>query len=220
MHEGPIRREHYLKILHGLKDKPLVKIITGIRRCGKSTLMEMFISDLRKSGIPDENIMHMNFEDKQNVHITDWNTLLNEVTAKIELKKGTYLFFDEIQDVTGWEKAINTMRYSGADIYITGSSSKMLVSDFSTYLSGRYAKMEAYPLSFREYIDFIGGRKEDREQHLSEYLINGGMPLAVLERENEKNVSMILSSAFETVFIRDVVEKNKIMDVPTVRNIM
>jgi predicted AAA+ superfamily ATPase len=219
MPEMPIRRERYLKIMNGLKDKPLVKIITGIRRCGKSTLMEMFISDLKKSGIPDQNILHMNFEDKHNTHIKDADALMKEVTAKIEPERGTYLFFDEIQDVTGWERAINSMRYSGADVYITGSNAKLLVSDFSTYLSGRYVKIEVYPLSFREYIDFAGKEKGNTEQYLSEYMINGGMPLAVLERENGTNADMILSAAFETVFIKDVVEKNRIMDVPAIRNI-
>jgi len=218
MSEKPIPRGHYLKMLHAARDKPLVKIITGIRRCGKSTLVEMFISDLKESGVPDEKILHMNFEDKDYINITDWNTLLKEVTDRVELKKGTYLFFDEIQEVTGWEKAVNSMRYSGTDVYITGSNSKLLSSDYSTYLSGRYFEMEVYPLSFREYLTFVD-RPEDRERHLSEYMMNGGMPLAVLERKNGTNADKILSAIFETAFIKDVVERNKIMDVPAIRNI-
>ena len=219
MSEVLIRREHYLKILHGFKDKPLVKIITGIRRCGKSTLMEMFIADLITDGVSDKNILHMNFEDRNFIHIRDGDTLLKTVTGAIELKKGTYLFFDEIQDVSGWERAINSMRYAGADVYITGSNAKLLVSDFSTYLSGRYVEIETYPLSFREYVDFIGSGKESPDQMLLEYMIRGGLPQAVLEGKNETNRGAILSATFETVFIKDVVEKNKIMDVAAIRNI-
>ncbi|MCL2890904.1 MAG: AAA family ATPase, partial [Methanomassiliicoccaceae archaeon] len=121
MQDTIVRRDHYLNIMREFKDEPLVKIITGIRRCGKSTLMEMFVSDLKENGVPEKSVIHMNFEDHENSHITDNDMLLNEVKSKVELKKGTYLFFDEIQDIIGWEKAINSMRYSGADVYITGS---------------------------------------------------------------------------------------------------
>jgi predicted AAA+ superfamily ATPase len=219
MPETPIRREHYLKILNDSKDKPLVKIITGIRRCGKSTLMEMFITDLKKDGVPDKNILHMNFEDRENAQIKDGDTLLKMVADTVELKKGSYLFFDEIQGVVGWEKAINSMRYSGADVYITGSNAKLLASDFSTYLSGRYIEVEMYPLSFREYIDFVGGEGKNPDQLLLEYMINGGLPQAVLEGGNGTIADRVVSATFETVFIKDVVERNRIMDVVAIRNI-
>lgn len=214
-----IRREHYLKILHGFKDKPLVKIITGVRRCGKSTLMEMFVDDLKKSGVPDRNILHLNFEKKENAFIRDGDTLLKAIDDLVEVKEGTYLFFDEIQDVSGWERVVNSMRYAGADVYITGSNSKLLSSEFSTHIAGRYVEIEMYPLSFREYFEHVGGEKGNPDQLLLEYLINGGLPLVTLERENERNVDMILSSIFETVFVKDVVERNKIENVAAIRNI-
>ncbi|MCL1811676.1 MAG: ATP-binding protein [Methanomassiliicoccaceae archaeon] len=219
MSEALIPREHYLKILRGFKDKPLVKIITGMRRCGKTSLMETFIEDLRKSGVPDSSILHLNFEKKENSHIKDGSALLKAVDDAVELKEGTYLFFDEVQDVTGWEKAINSMRYSGADVYITGSNAKLLVSDFSTYLSGRYVEVELYPLSFREYAQFAGREKSNPDQTLLEYMINGGLPQVTLERKGGADTDRILSATFETVFIKDVIEKNRIMDAAAIRNI-
>ena len=213
-----VRRDHYLSMLRDFRDEPLVKIITGIRRCGKSTLMEMFVSDLKENGVPEKSIIHMNFEDHENSHITDSDTLLNEVKSKVELKKGTYLFFDEIQDIIGWEKAINSMRYSGADVYITGSNAKLLVSDFSTYLSGRYVEIEMYPLSFREYVKFFD-ENANKDQLLIDYMYTGGLPYVASERRNERNTDMILSAIFNTVFVKDVVEKNDIRDVPALRNI-
>jgi len=213
-----IRRDHYLNILKDFKDEPLVKIITGIRRCGKSTLMEMFISDLKKNGIPEENMIHMNFEDHKNAHIKDGDMLLNHIAGIMDLKKGKYLFFDEIQDIKGWEKAVNSMRYSGADVYITGSNAKLLVSDFSTYLSGRYVEIEMYPLAFREYVKFFDGNA-NTDRLLMDYMSSGGLPYVVLERRSERNTDMILSAIFDTVFIKDVVEKNDIRDVAALRNV-
>jgi len=213
-----VRRDHYLKMLADFKDEPLVKIITGMRRCGKSTLMEMFMADLKDSGISEKSIMYMNFEDPKNAHVTDGDILLKEVMAATDLKKGTYLFFDEVQDVKGWEKAINSMRYSGADVYITGSNAKLLVSDFSTYLSGRYVEIEMYPLSFREYIKFFDDEK-DINGLLFDYMLYGGLPYITKERKSERNTDRVFSAIFNTVFIKDVVEKNNVRDVATLRNI-
>jgi Predicted ATPase (AAA+ superfamily) len=213
-----VRRDHYLNMLMDFKDEPLVKIITGMRRCGKSTLMEMFMNDLKETGISEKDIVYMNFEDPRNMHIKDGDMLLKEVMVATELKQGTYLFFDEIQDLIGWEKAINSMRYSGADVYITGSNAKLLVSDFSTYLSGRYVEIETYPLSFREYIRFFDDEK-DMDRLLFDYMSCGGLPYVTLERKSERNTDMVLSAVFDTVFIKDVVEKNKIRDVTALRNV-
>jgi predicted AAA+ superfamily ATPase len=215
-----VRRDRYLKLLHEFKGEPLVKIITGMRRCGKSTLMKMLMADLLEGGVDKNNILYMNFEDPKNAHIGDGATLLNEVMAKVELKKGIYLFFDEIQDLIGWEKAINSMRYSGADIYVTGSNAKLLVSDFSTYLSGRYIEIEVYPLSFREYFDFVGGDKREVDRLLSDYMRYGGLPYAVLERKNKKNIDLVISAVFDTVFIKDIVKRNEIRDVTAIENVI
>jgi predicted AAA+ superfamily ATPase len=219
MSEMPIRREHYLKMLEMYKDKPFVKIITGMRRCGKSTLMDMFITDLKNNGVSEKNILHMNFEDKRNVSIRNGDALLEKVTDAIELKEGTYLFFDEIQDVIGWEKAINSMRYAGADVYLTGSNAKLLVSDFSTYLSGRYVEIKMYPLSFREYVTFVEGDKTDLSRLLLDYIISGGLPQVILEEQKKTNTAPILSAVFETVFMKDVIERNRIMDISAIRNL-
>jgi len=220
MSEMPIRRDRYLRMLREFKDEPVVKILTGMRRCGKSTLMEAFAEDLKESGIEGGNILHMNFEKIDYAHIVDSDILLKEVMKAVELKKGTYLFFDEIQDIDGWEKAINSIKYSGADVYITGSNAKLLSSDFSTYLSGRYVEIEVYPLSFREYIDFVEGKNENPDKLLSEYMRYGGLPYAVLQRKNKKNIDMVVSSIYDTVFVKDVVKRNKIRDVSAIENVI
>ena len=217
MPETLIRREHYLRILHRLKDKPIVKIITGVRGCGKSALVEMFISDLKKGGISERNILYMDLEERENSGIKYGDTLLMKVEEAVELKKGTYLFFEGIQNITDWEKAVSVMRYSGADIYITGSNAKLFTPGLSVHLSEEYAEVGVYPLSFREYVDFMG-RNGDRDQLLQEYMAVGGMPQAVFEGDTETNGS-IPSAIFEKVFIRDVVEKNRIMDVAVIRDI-
>jgi len=214
-----IRREHYLKVLHGFKDKPLIKIITGVKKCGKTTLMEMFIEDLKRSGIQDGDILYLDFEKKENAFIRDRDALMKTINGLIEAKEGKYLFFDGIQNVYGWERVINSMIYAGADVYVTGSNSKLLSTKFSTYIAGRYVVIEMYPLSFREYFDHFGGEKGNRDRLLSEYMMNGGLPLVALEKENERNTDMILSSVFETVFIKDVVERNNIENVAAIRDI-
>jgi len=224
MPNEPIRREYYLNTLHGIKGRELVKVIMGVRRCGKSTLMEMFKDDIKKSGVPDESIFYINFEEAKNESITDGGLLLKAVADKVELKEGTYVFIDELPDLPGWGKAVNSMRYSGADVYITGSNSKLLLSNFSSELHGRYVIIEMFPLSFREFVEFINAIDGEGENNLDklliEYMKSGGLPLAVLERENKKNVDMILSGIFHTIFLKDIVERNTIKDVTGLRRIL
>lgn len=116
-----IPREHYLELIRGARDLPLIKVITGIRRCGKSTLMEMFIDELRSSGIPDERIFHINLDDADN-DVSDHRDLLELVRSEVPQVEGSYLFFDEVQNVDGWEKAIDSFHIHDADVYITGSN--------------------------------------------------------------------------------------------------
>lgn len=219
MTEVRIKREKYLNFLIDFRDEPFVKVITGIRRCGKSTLMMMFIDHLKESGVSEENILYMNMEDPAYIDITDYKDLLKYVMSKIELKNGSYLFFDEIQDIKGWEKAINSMRYSEADVYVTGSNSNLLASEFATYLSGRYVKIEVYPLSFREYIEFKPDRKNDLKAALIEYMKYGGFPYIAAGNIEESKIGDILSATYDTVFLKDVIRRNNISDVSAIENI-
>lgn len=215
-----LERERYLNKLISFKDKPLIKIITGIRRCGKSTLMKMFVDHLLDTGVKPENILYMKFDGPDYLEIDDYFKLLEEVKSKISLSEGNYLLFDEVQDIKGWERAINAMYTAGADVYVTGSNAHMLSSEYSTYISGRYVKIKMYPLTFREYIEFGEGRKEDLAGALDRYKIYGGFPaVALLDQDIKENSEMILSGIYDSVFMNDVIDRNDIRDSATIQNI-
>ena len=215
-----IERKQYLNKLLRFKDRPFIKIITGIRRCGKSTVMKMFADHLIDSGVPSENILHIRFDLPEYLDIDDTNKLMKEVNSRIKPAEGIYLFFDEIQEVAGWEKAVNAMFEAGADVYITGSNSRILSSEFSTYLSGRFVEIKMYPLSFREYLEFGEGRKDDLKRSLDEYKKYGGFPaVALSDGDIRKDNGIILSGIYDSVFLNDVIEKNEIRDIATIKHI-
>jgi len=215
-----IKRQQYLDKLLLYKDKPLVKAITGIRRCGKSTLMEMFIEELIRSGVPKKKILYMKFDRYPDSEIDDAAKLWDEVAGRIEIQKGSYLLFDEIQDITGWEKKVNLMYEAGADIYITGSNTRLLRSDFSTYLTGRVHEIKMYPLSFREYLEFGNNKKKDPSESLKRYKRNGGFPLIALFEDELGSDSWDLSSGiYDSILMNDIVEKYEIRNVSVIKNI-
>ena len=148
-------RETYMKVLFEFKDKNIIKIITGIRRCGKSTMLKLFALKLIDDGVPHENIIQMNFESMKFSEVADYIDLYNEVKNRINPKGKTYLILDEVQMVTLWQKAINSIQVDfDVDIYITGSNAYLLSSELSTLLSGRYVEIKMLPLSFKEFLDF------------------------------------------------------------------
>ena len=156
-----IDRPEYLDQLIQNKDVDLVKIVTGIRRCGKSSLLDLFHQYLTDSGLPDENILHMNLESLRYRNLTDYLSFYDHVSGHIAKTGKTYLIFDELQVVEHWEKAIESFRLDfDVDIYITGSNAYLLSTEFSTLLSGRYVEIRMLPLSFREFLTFY--RSEER----------------------------------------------------------
>lgn len=216
-----IERKRYLDMLFRFKDVPLVKVITGIRRCGKSSIMEIFVDRLRESGVSAENMVYMRFDHADYIWIEDYKTLLKEVMSKIKLSEGSYAFFDEIQDVEGWERAVGAMYAAGVNVYITGSNSRLLSSEFATHLAGRHVEIKMYPLSFREYLEFVKDQKKDLGRSLEEYKRYGGFPIIALYRgEVISDKNMILSGIFDTVFLKDVIERNEIRDVSAIKNIL
>src|SRR4030042_3740800 len=150
-----IKRELYLNRLCDYSDKPLIKIITGIRRCGKSAILQLLRDELLNRGISENQIIYLNFESLENSDIDTAEKLYKFVKGKITDKKRCYLLFDEIQEVGSWEKAVNSFFADlNSDIYITGSNSRMLSSELATYLTGRYVEINLYTLSFSEYLLF------------------------------------------------------------------
>ena len=214
-------RDIYLNKLIQFKDKPLIKVITGIRRCGKSTLLDLFEVYLLNNGIKKENIIHMNFEDLTYDEIKDYKDLNKYIKEKILDNDKKYIILDEIQQVSNWEKAINSFLVTlNCDIYITGSNAYLLSSEISTLLSGRYVEIKMLPLSFKEYLEFNDyNTKENLEEHFNDYLLYGGLPI-VSYVHDKSAIRNILSGVFNTVIIKDVAKRNSIRDITLLENLI
>ncbi|MCL2101725.1 MAG: ATP-binding protein [Fibromonadales bacterium] len=207
-------RETYLKTLLDYKDKKVVKIITGIRRCGKSAMLSIFANELRKMNIPQKQIIEMNFESMKFKNIISHEELYSYVAKRISAKKKTYLFFDEVHIVEKWERAVNSFLVDfNVDIYITGSNAYLLSSELSTLISGRYVEIKMLPLSFKEFLDFNNFDSalamEDKFLLYAKY---GGMPAATDYNFNEKMIYEMLEGVYNTVIIKDIMQRNKITD--------
>ena len=209
-----INRPKYMKRLIEYRDKDVVKIVTGIRRCGKSTLLDLFEDYLLESGTPKENIIHLNMESLRYRNITDHISFYEYVSGRIATDEKNYLIFDELQAVAHWEKAIESFRLDyNVDIYITGSNAYMLSSEFSTLLSGRYVEIRMLPLSFKEFLlfnAFPDGTTMDMK--FQKYLQFGGMPVLRQFHFNEARSFEALEGIYNTVILRDVLERNQASD--------
>lgn len=203
-----IKRDALLSKLIDYKDKDIIKIITGIRRCGKSYLLfEIFYQYLIQQGIDKEHIIRINLESKKNENLRDGNQLYQYVEKQILDEKRYYIFIDEIQMVDGFEDVVNGIKNDfNSDLYITGSNSKLLSSDINTKLRGRGIEIKVYPLSFKEYYESIGG---DRQKAFNSYIMYGGMPyLMSLNKDYEK--TEYLKMLNETIGFKDIIERNQI----------
>lgn len=217
-----IDRPIYLRKLLEHKDVDLVKIVTGIRRCGKSSLLDIFHNYLLDSGVLEENIIHLNLESLKYRSLTDYLAFYDYVSERIIEGKRTYLIFDELQNVSGWEKAVESFRLDfDVDIYITGSNAYLLSTEFSTMLSGRYIEIQMLPLSFKEFLTFydfeINVTNEDKFQ---KYLKFGGMPILKAYNFNETNSNEALEGIYSTVVLKDIVERINISDMGTLNKII
>ena len=217
-----INRPAYLNQLIQNKDVDLVKIVTGIRRCGKSALLDLFHQYLVESGITESNIIHMNLESLRYRSITDYLTFYDYVSERIAKEGKTYLIFDEPQAVEHWEKAIESFRLDfDVDIYITGSNAYMLSSEFSTLLSGRYIEIRLLPLSFKEFLTFYEFSEAiTMEEKFQRYLQFGGMPILREYHFNEARSNQALEGIYSTVVLRDVLQRNPQADQATMQKIM
>ena len=207
-------RPIYMEALTEFRDKNIIKIVTGIRRCGKSTLLKLFAQQLRRDGVRDEHIIEMNFESIRFKEITDYLALYNDVKAKMPAEGKTYLIFDEIQMVENWQKAIDSFQVDfDVDIYITGSNAYLLSGELSTLLSGRYVEIKMLPLSFKEFLDFYRFEKnETNDEKFQFYLKFGGMPAIHELNFNERRVNEMLEGIYTTVIVKDILDRNKVTD--------
>ncbi len=215
-----IIRDNYLKIMIGAKDTEFIKVITGVRRSGKSTLLLMFKDYLLDNGVKEANIIHINFESAIYDDIKDYKDLYNYVKDKIKKDK-VYLLLDEVQNVESWEKAINSFKVDfNIDIYITGSNAYLLSSELSTLLSGRYIEIKMYPLSFKEYLIFNNYDNNNLDDKFNEYLKYGGLPAITLIKDNDKLVLSYLNDIYNTIVKKDIIDRNNIKDVALLENII
>lgn len=215
-----IIRDNYLKKMTDAKDTEFIKVITGVRRSGKSTLLLMFKDYLLENGIKEENIIHINFESAMYDDIKDYKDLYNFVKSKIKKEK-VYLLLDEVQNVVAWEKAINSFKVDfNIDIYITGSNAYLLSSELSTLLSGRYIEIKMYPLSFKEYLVFNDYDNNNLEDKFNEYLKYGGLPAITLIKDNNDLVLSYLNDMYNTIVKKDIIDRNNIKDTALLENII
>ncbi len=200
-----IIRKDYLTKLISWKDHDIIKVITGIRRCGKSTILKQFQDYLKENGVIDEQIISINFEDLKYEDLLDYKALYNYVGSRILPDKKMYIFLDEIQKVPSFEKAVDSLYIQkNLDVYITGSNAYLLSSDLSTLLSGRYIEISMLPLSFKEIYEEKGG---DKEAVFYRYLKYGGFPYLMTMPMDDEQVNMYLEGIYNTVIIKDIEER-------------
>ena len=206
-----ILRPNYIEAIKPFIDKPLVKILSGIRRCGKSTIFEMLKDELLSRGIPADRIIHKGYTEMDIPETITAKEMYDELISAMDGKERCYLLLDEIQEINGWEKAVNSLlEHTDADIYVTGSNSKLMSSEISTYLTGRYVPISIYPLSFREYLDFKAGSDLSRNELLEEYIRFGGFPIIALGEYESQAAYQIVNGIYHTVVSRDIVKRHRI----------
>lgn len=200
-----VERKEYLERLIEWKDEQVIKVVTGIRRCGKSTLLLQYQTWLKENGISDDQIVSINFEELEYEELQDYRKLYAFLKDRLCEGKKTYIFLDEIQKVPSFEKVVDSLYVKpDIDIYITGSNAYMLSGDLATLLTGRYVEIKMLPLSFREFLEITG---MDEERGLSEYLRDGGLPyIAVMNRSQEK-VETYLEGIYNTVIVKDIEDR-------------
>ena len=219
-----IKREIYMQRIRPFMNTDLIKVFTGIRRAGKSVMLELVKNELKESGISEENFLCINFEQFSNSQYLDVQSLYKKI---VDFQKNTegkiYLFFDEIQEVTGWEKCINSCRIDfDCDIYITGSNAKLLSGELATYLAGRYVEFVIYPFSFAEFFEMnlIKNPNVDKATCFMQFLKTGGMPFLSNFPDDDSAKSQYLIDIYNSVVLKDVVKRNNIRDVDTLERIV
>lgn len=208
-----IFRAHYMEIMKTYRNIPLVKILAGIRRCGKSTILEMLREDLLKDGVAEDHIINMCYTSED---FSDGMTDKDMYYGIRELMQDTeryYLLLDEVQEIEGWEKAVNSLlENTNTDIYVTGSNSRLMSSELSTYLTGRYVSIPIYSLSFAEYLEFKKTDIRSPKELLNEYLRFGGFPIVALSNFEENTAYQIVEGIYNSVITNDITRRHNIMN--------
>ena len=220
-----IYRNEFLERLFKYKEKPLIKVITGIRRCGKSVILKLLQAELVRQGVAEERIIYLDFESFQWSALKRAGSFYEYISNRISRENRCYLLFDEIQEVAGWERAINSFSVDfNVEIYITGSNSHVLSSELATFLSGRYVELNLFTLSFSEHLLFreslTGKSIEDLHGAFTEYLRTGGFPVLHMASCDQETAMKIVYDIYSSVILRDVVQRYKIRDVELLERVV
>ena len=206
-----IVRPHYLNELKKYRDVPLVKILAGIRRCGKSTILDMLREDLLANGVRPEQIIERRYTSLDLGDLPSAKDMYQDIKADLNATGRNYLLLDEVQEIDDWEKAINSLLELGnTDIYVTGSNSKLMSSEISTYLTGRYVTIPVFPLSFQEYLTFKAGSSLSQKELLNEYIRYGGFPIVALGTYDERTAYQIVEGIYHSVISNDIARRHSI----------
>lgn len=215
-----LQRTEYLNKLIALRDKQLIKIVTGIRRCGKSTLLELYQNWLKQQGVEDRQVISINFEDIDYEELTDYQKLYSYLKERLVSGKMTYIFLDEIQHVKDFPRVVDSLFIKkNVDLYLTGSNAYMLSSEIATLISGRYVQIEMLPLSFREYMESTGSM-EDRNIKYVEYLESSSFPYALELKGQPNELRDYLEGIYNTILVKDIVSRKKITDTMMLKSIL
>jgi predicted AAA+ superfamily ATPase len=216
-----ISREIYLQKLRQLKDQNLIKVVTGIRRSGKSSLLEAFKNELIKSGVAKKNIVFINFEERENLHLNEWTTLYDEIIKNTSGNNKHYVFLDEIQLVDNFEKLVNALfAKKNIDLYVTGSNAYLLSSELATLLTGRYIAINIQPFSFAEYT-LANSKEKNTDKLFRQYINTSSFPEAVtLAQLDETLVNDYLQSIYDTVIIKDIAQRYKLRNLHNLNRVI
>lgn len=215
-----INRVEYLNKLITWKDKQLIKIVTGVRRCGKSMLLEIYQDYLKNQGVTDQQIIAINFEDLDYEELTDYKKLYSYLKERLVPGKMTYIFLDEIQNVNDFPKVLDSLYIKkNVDIYVTGSNAYMLSSEIATMISGRYVQIEMLPLSFKEYMESTGNMN-DRGIKYTEYLENSSFPYALQLKNQPNEIREYLEGIYNTIVVKDIVYRKNITDTMMLKSVL
>lgn len=220
-----IKREKYLKRIRTFYEQDLIKVITGIRRCGKSVILNQIMDELRQSGVKDEQIIYINFEFTDYIDINDAKKFNDFIEKKLINKNKYYVFFDEIQNVDRWEKVVNSLKAKyneNISIFITGSNSDLLSGELATHIAGRYVSFKIYPFTFDEVCELKDIKDKDKyelERTFDDYIIWGGMPQRFLMND-ELQIKTYLSDVYNSIVVKDIIERFKIKDLDLFNKIL